>query len=288
MSSPLGPSFSFQDMVADLTGVADLVGRPFHLNAWGWGCFVAAAYTATHPTSVISLSWHLATRWACDDLLPPAGMSPDQARMFYSHVLAASNRDLDGPLVHRLAARCVDEVYASASHYAGAVRDCDLVQLARPIAIPILLHAHPMQQQSAAELAAALPQVRVALRDLFTTVDANLGADERRVLDDHLTANRAGAIDQARAAVGALTPREREILALLARGLTNAEIGLRLSIANTTVARHIANVFGKLKVGSRTEAAAFVFERALETDRRARGADTVALPARQARGSQAR
>ncbi|HEY2240213.1 MAG TPA: response regulator transcription factor [Streptosporangiaceae bacterium] len=51
-----------------------------------------------------------------------------------------------------------------------------------------------------------------------------------------------------------LSSRETEVLALVARGLTNAEIGLRLSIAETTVKTHLLRLFGKLGVNDRTAA----------------------------------
>ena len=54
----------------------------------------------------------------------------------------------------------------------------------------------------------------------------------------------------------ALTPREREIVALLRAGLSNAEIAGRLSIAPGTVRRHLENVYGKLDVHTRTAALA--------------------------------
>jgi len=52
-----------------------------------------------------------------------------------------------------------------------------------------------------------------------------------------------------------LTPRETEILELVARGLTNREIGERLSLAEKTIKHYMTNVLGKLHVRSRLEAA---------------------------------
>ena len=60
---------------------------------------------------------------------------------------------------------------------------------------------------------------------------------------------RAGAAD-----AGALTPREREILALVAAGRSNGEIGKQLFISAKTVSVHVSNVMAKLGAGSRTEA----------------------------------
>jgi len=51
-----------------------------------------------------------------------------------------------------------------------------------------------------------------------------------------------------------ITPREREILALLARGLSNSAIGQRLYISGTTVKFHVSNVMQKLGARRRAEA----------------------------------
>jgi DNA-binding CsgD family transcriptional regulator len=51
-----------------------------------------------------------------------------------------------------------------------------------------------------------------------------------------------------------LTRREREVLALVAEGLTNAEIGAHLWISAGTVRRHLENVYAKLEVHTRTAA----------------------------------
>jgi NarL family two-component system response regulator LiaR len=51
-----------------------------------------------------------------------------------------------------------------------------------------------------------------------------------------------------------LTPRERELLALMTRGLNNQEIAAELAIAVATVKFHITNILGKLQVDNRTEA----------------------------------
>jgi DNA-binding NarL/FixJ family response regulator len=53
-----------------------------------------------------------------------------------------------------------------------------------------------------------------------------------------------------------LTEREREILDLVARGLTNAEIARRLVVSDKTVRNHVSNVFTKLQVAGRAEAVA--------------------------------
>ena len=60
-----------------------------------------------------------------------------------------------------------------------------------------------------------------------------------------------------------LTPRELEVLALVATGKTNRAIGEDLYISEKTVARHVSNIFRKLGLGSRSEATAFAYEHGL-------------------------
>lgn len=62
---------------------------------------------------------------------------------------------------------------------------------------------------------------------------------------------------------GLLSPREREVLRLVATGATNRAIADRLVLSEKTVARHVSNVFGKLGVTSRSAATAFAYEHGL-------------------------
>jgi putative flavoprotein involved in K+ transport len=57
-----------------------------------------------------------------------------------------------------------------------------------------------------------------------------------------------------------LTQRELEVVRLVAAGKTNREIASTLEISENTVARHVQNILGKLKLPSRTAATAFAFE----------------------------
>ena len=63
-----------------------------------------------------------------------------------------------------------------------------------------------------------------------------------------------------------LTAREVEIAGLVARGLTNRAIGQQLFITETTVARHVANIFGKLGVRSRAQVVTWLAAREDDED----------------------
>ena len=62
-------------------------------------------------------------------------------------------------------------------------------------------------------------------------------------------------------AFAGLSPREREILALIAEGLANADIAERLAISEKTVRNHVSNVFDKLGVWTRAQAMVFARDR---------------------------
>lgn len=87
----------------------------------------------------------------------------------------------------------------------------------------------------------ARPLAAAALRELEA-----LGADAQRLLGRR--AKRQGEVSR-------LTPREREILRLVAVGLTNREIARGLFLSSRTVDMHVRNLLGKLGCRTRTEAA---------------------------------
>ncbi len=80
-------------------------------------------------------------------------------------------------------------------------------------------------------------------RDLASLmIDALHGLDERARAREH---------------AGALSAREREVLALISRGARNKQIALALTISEFTVKRHVQNILKKLELPSRRAAASF-------------------------------
>ena len=74
--------------------------------------------------------------------------------------------------------------------------------------------------------------------------------------DRRLAVQRVGEVLLLREEVASLTPREREILDLVAEGNSNAEIAARLWLSTGTVRIHLQHIYEKLGVGNRTAAVA--------------------------------
>ncbi|RRA49571.1 response regulator transcription factor [Acidipila sp. EB88] len=80
----------------------------------------------------------------------------------------------------------------------------------------------------------------------------------RRVIPPHIAARLADRLMRS-----TLTAREIEILKILAEGLTNRQIGKRLSISENTVRNHVKSLLDKLEVADRTEAATIAIRRGI-------------------------
>ncbi|TCC22086.1 response regulator transcription factor [Kribbella speibonae] len=115
--------------------------------------------------------------------------------------------------------------------------------------LPVLVFSQYVEEVYAAELLAAGSEgVGYLLKDRVSRVDEFLEAVRRvagggTVLDpevvSQLMVKRSSPLDR-------LTPREREVLALMAEGLGNAAIGEKLVISDGAVHKHVGNVFLKL------------------------------------------
>jgi DNA-binding CsgD family transcriptional regulator/tetratricopeptide (TPR) repeat protein len=79
------------------------------------------------------------------------------------------------------------------------------------------------------------------------------------LLTSEPTIHTGGSDDTSRDAI-VLTPREREVAALVARGLTNREIAAELVIAERTADTHVSNLLGKLGMKTRSQIAAWAVE----------------------------
>jgi DNA-binding NarL/FixJ family response regulator len=169
--------------------------------------------------------------------------------------LARISADLDAPYLHALAA-----------HASGAV----LLSEANPrAALTNLRVAYSSWRDLEAPHEAARVRVLIgiACRDLGDGATAAREFDAARGVFHELGAApdlaRLAQVVGSRSVQSALSPRETEVLALVAAGKTNRAIAGELFISEKTVARHVSNIFGKLGLSSRAAATAHAYKHGL-------------------------
>jgi DNA-binding CsgD family transcriptional regulator len=200
--------------------------------------------------------------------------------------LARGDRDAARAAAERLAALAADagepRSAAAAELAAGRVRVAESDPAARVhlqaaieafAALELPFEAAQAQLELARALAegapaAAAAEARAAL-DAFERLGASRDADAAASLLRSLGVKAARAGPKG---LGLLTKREREVLELVAAGLSNPEIAERLYLSRKTVQHHVAHVLAKLGVSSRAEAAAYA-ARGLEPAREGHAAE---------------
>jgi DNA-binding NarL/FixJ family response regulator len=100
--------------------------------------------------------------------------------------------------------------------------------------------------------------------------EALLAPGVTRRLISEFAALRPRADDAPRAALAELTPRETEVLRLVAEGLSNPEIAARLVVTEETVKTHVSRVLRKLGLRDRTQAVVMAYESGLVVPRGAK------------------
>lgn len=198
---------------------------------------------------LVRRSWGVGGRVMSDVFFPDA--TPDEQHAYLRHQRASGSSEA--------AAAALAEVYSvDASAAAGAVRAPTLVMHRRgDRAIPLPLGA---------ATAAAIPDAELRVLDgsahhpwhgdsgaLLRHALAFAGADP-----SELAAIRSPQERGAPRGEGPISDRERQVLVLVARGRTDAQIADELFLSVHTVHRHVANARQKLGVSSRAAAAAWV------------------------------
>jgi pimeloyl-ACP methyl ester carboxylesterase/DNA-binding CsgD family transcriptional regulator len=253
--------------IVDAIGVDEL-----SLLGISWGGCTAAAYAARHPERVRCLA--LVGAYARGADIAPAALREAMVASILAHWGAGSRVLADVWLpgadadtrerfarLQRLAAE--PDVAASmlATVYGADVRDA-LPAVRAPALVVHRRDDRAMPFAQGRELAALLPDARLValdgdlhppwLGDSAAVLDA-VGT----FLDDHHPVRVRAGED------GPLSDREREILRLVAEGLSDADIARRLIVSPHTVHRHVANIRTKLGQRSRAAAATYAARRGL-------------------------
>lgn len=106
----------------------------------------------------------------------------------------------------------------------------------------------------------ATPEELVNAVRVVAAGDALLAPSVTRQLLRHVVARLPGPAPPRDAVLGELTERELEVLRLLARGLSNAEIAASLSVTDATVKTHVSHVLDKLGLRDRVQAVVLAYE----------------------------
>jgi pimeloyl-ACP methyl ester carboxylesterase/DNA-binding CsgD family transcriptional regulator len=269
-------NISFGDWVDDLEAVVDkLQLERFPLFGMSQGAAVAAAYAIRHPERVSKLvlyaplvtGWHgksnaISKQWQAMEQLVLSGWGePNMAfpSMFAHLFLPQSSPETKMWYAELQRKSASKEV---ASRFIRVLSELSFFPQIKRIAVPTLVIQIAREQvidpQSVAGIAAEIPGSE------FVSIDsANhiLLADEPGWQEFKSAFERfapGGTTTQAHATMSLLltelSTREREVLAELVKGLSNAEIGERLHISEKTVRNYVSSVFDKLGVSSRAQA----------------------------------
>jgi DNA-binding CsgD family transcriptional regulator len=185
------------------------------------------------------------------DIMLAAGDIPAAAEG--AQELADVADDVDAPLLHAAAAQAAGAVRLTEGEATAALtalrrawtgwRDLDAAYEGARVRVLIALACRALGDEDGAQMEL----------DAASWVFQQLGAvaDQQRA---------ETFIRPPEAAVGSLSPREMQVLRLVASGRTNRAIAAELFLSNKTVARHVGNIFAKLGVSTRSAATAYAYE----------------------------
>jgi len=261
---------SLDPRVRDLEAVADRLGLgEFALLGddpiSGW---VVVTYAVRHPERVSHLILQDCCVSASDFTSAPSALTLTEMlvrdwEMFTENIgsLHFGWADPQARQFGEYIRTCVTEQTVKRSYVALAT--VDVSSLLPLIRAPTLVLGHTAVRTQPVDMtrdiAALIPDARVRvieggwgdnIQDALDAIEEFLGGGEQRV-----SATKQPTIG--------LTPRETEVLSLLAGGYSAKEIAAHLAVSLSTVQRHIANIYAKIGVRGRVEAAAYAIERGL-------------------------
>jgi DNA-binding NarL/FixJ family response regulator len=259
--------FSLPMLVADLEAVVDkLAIERFALFGFGHMGPAAITYASSHPERVSHLIlWYSYAR---------AADYTQATRVEAGRSLIEKDWDLYTELEGHRAMRGVSESAAagytrflreSASPSGltaafSAISSTDVTHLLSKVkATTLVMHRRDsriLKMDVPRELASTIPDARLAVIEgssiapFIGDVDGTV-AEIRSFLSEH---------PESSALPGGISPREAEVLASIARGLSNREIAEALGISERTIARHITNLYQKIGARNKADATAYALK----------------------------
>jgi pimeloyl-ACP methyl ester carboxylesterase len=263
---------SVETWVGDLESVVDAAGlERFALLGISQGAAIAVAYAARHPDRVSELVLYggyargrrRRGQSKQEDALIAAiragwsGQDPAFRHVFSLLFLPRATPDQMAWYDELLRSTTSPETAVSLFRARGAV---DVVEIARDVRMrTLVMHAHDDRVVPVEEgrlLASLIPDARFVVLDSSNHILlAHEPAWERFVSELDSFLGSSGAPRPA-ASIDELSARERDVLKLVAEGLTNAAIADRLVLSVRTVERHLSNIYAKLALSGKAARAA--------------------------------
>jgi pimeloyl-ACP methyl ester carboxylesterase/DNA-binding CsgD family transcriptional regulator len=265
------PEISLEAWVRDLEAVVDAAGiERFPLLALSQGGAIAITYAARHPERVSHLVLHGAFHRGRlrrdpsvqerEDIeaqikLAEIGWGRDDAayRQFFTTQFIPDSTLEQQRWWNELQRATISP--ANAARFIRAASEVDVAELARLVRCPTLVTHSKSDMRIPFEvgrtMAGLIPGARLVpleSRNHVLLEHEPAWAQWLKAVREFLPAVPGGA------PFSGLTPREAELVELIAQGLDNAQIAARLELSDKTVRNHITSIFAKLEVNSRSRA----------------------------------
>lgn len=285
------PEVSLDRSVADLETVIDVAEprKPFVLVGISQGGAVAIRYAVTHPESVSHLILYgvyaqgraaqndrqLEQRHRAIIALTRLGWgqnNPVYRQLFTSRFIPGAS-DEQIQWFNELCRRTTTP--ETAARIMESRMHIDVADLLPDVSVPTLvLHAGSDEAVSLSQgrlVASSIPGAKFVQLDSRNHILLETEPAWERFKEEVLafTGRPAEGVEDEGAIFAPLSPRERQILAKIAEGCTNSEIGRQLFISEKTVRNHVTRIFEKLGVRSRAQAIVLAKDKGLMTRRRA-------------------
>jgi len=265
LSGRVEGSVSIDDFALDFEAVAaELAGRELVVTATASGIAPAVEYVIQHPDQVRGMLLRSPGKAAFPPML--LGLLRENleeglfivARTMYDWESEVEIRPMVRDWVRGLQERVLWE---SADAFAA----WDIAARLQSLSVPLAMWGDAPNEEEVAELAADLEGAQVVISGSGPIIGERMATQHRALIAPWLAEPAGLAVRPRQTAVqlDQLTPRQLDVLRLVADGHTNKAIADRLSIAPGTVARHVSDILDTTGLANRTEAARHAAEQGL-------------------------